>query len=64
MAYDRYRAEGWDIGSGMVESACKRLIGARHEGPGMRWCAVGAQSVAAVRVILFNHQWDTFTLAA
>ena len=34
MAYDRYRAAGWDIGSGMVESACKHLIGAREKGAG------------------------------
>ncbi|MGH2369942.1 MAG: ISKra4 family transposase [Chloroflexota bacterium] len=38
MAYDQYRAGGWDIGSGMVESACKHLIGAREKGPG---CPLG-----------------------
>lgn len=64
MAYDRYRADGWDIGSGMVESACKHLIGARHKGPGMRWSMAGAQAVAAVRVLLFNHQWESHDLAA
>ena len=64
MAYDRYRAAGWDIGSGMVESACKHLIGAREKGPGMRWSETGAQSVAAVRVLLFNDQWATYDLAA
>lgn len=64
MAYDQYRAAGWDIGSGMVESACKHLIGVREKGPGMRWSAVGAQAVAAVRVLLFNQQWDTYDLAA
>jgi hypothetical protein len=64
MAYDRYRALGWDIGSGMVESACKHLIGAREKGPGMRWSAVGAQTVAAVRVLLFNNHWATYALAA
>jgi hypothetical protein len=64
MAYDRYRAAGWDIGSGMVESACKHLIGAREKGPGMRWSDAGAQTVAAVRVLLFNHQWTTYDLAA
>jgi hypothetical protein len=64
MAYDRYRGEGWDIGSGMVESACKHLIGAREKGPGMRWSEAGAQAVAAVRVLLFNDHWTTYVLAA
>jgi hypothetical protein len=64
MAYDRYRAAGWDIGSGMVESACKHLIGAREKGPGMRWSEAGAQTVAAVRVLLFNEHWATYDLAA
>jgi hypothetical protein len=63
-AYDRYRAAGWDIGSGMVESACKHLIGAREKGSGMRWSATGAQTVAALRVLLFNDQWATHDLAA
>jgi hypothetical protein len=64
MAYDRYREQGWDIGSGMVEAACKHLIGAREKGPGMRWSEAGAQHVAAVRVLLFNDRWATFDLAA
>jgi hypothetical protein len=64
MAYDRYREQGWDIGSGMVESACKHLIGAREKGPGMRWSEAGAQTVAAVRVLLFNGHWATHDLAA
>jgi hypothetical protein len=64
MAYDRYRAAGWDIGSGMVESGCKYLIGAREKGPGMRWGERGAQTVAQVRVLLFNQQWNQFWQAA
>lgn len=64
MAYDRYREQGWDIGSGLVEAACKHLIGAREKGPGMRWSEVGAQTVAAVRVLLFNDHWTTYDLAA
>jgi len=58
MAYARYRVAGWDIGSGMVEGARKHLIGARENGPGMRWSDAGAQHVAAVRVSLFNDPWD------
>ena len=64
MAYDRYRADGWDIGSGMVESACKHLIAAREKGAGMRWSETGAHTVAAVRVLLANEQWETYDLAA
>lgn len=63
MAYDRYRAAGWDIGSGMVESACKQVIAAREKGPGMRWSEAGAQTVAAVHVLLLNDQWPTYALA-
>jgi hypothetical protein len=63
-AYDQYRAAGWDIGSGMVESACKHLIAAREKGAGMRWSEPGAHTVAAVRVLLANEQWDTHALAA
>jgi uncharacterized protein UPF0236 len=64
MAYDRYRARGLDIGSGMVESACKLVIGVREKGPGMRWGVPGAQAVANVRVLLFNDQWSDYDLAA
>jgi hypothetical protein len=64
MAYDQYRAAGWAIGSGMVESACKQVIAAREKGPGMRWSEAGAHTVAAVRVLLLNDQWDTYALAA
>ncbi len=60
MAYDRYRAAGWDVGSGMVEGACKHLIGAREKGPGMRWTVPGANAVAQARVALFNGRWDEF----
>lgn len=59
MAYDRYRAAGWDIGSGMVESACKYVIGAREKGAGMRWSESGVNAVAQLRVLLCNDQWQT-----
>ena len=64
MAYDRYRAAGWDIGSGMIESACKTVIGQREKGPGMRWTDAGAQAVTNVRLLLFNDAWTTYWRAA
>ncbi|HET8522390.1 MAG TPA: hypothetical protein VFL82_04095, partial [Thermomicrobiales bacterium] len=64
MAYHRYRAAGWDIGSGMIESGCKTVIGQREKGAGMRWSDAGAQAVANVRLLLFNTEWDDFWQAA
>jgi len=64
MAYDQYRAAGWDIGSGMVESACKHLIAAREKGAGMRWSEAGAHTVAAVRVLLANEPATSAARAA
>jgi hypothetical protein len=63
MAYHRYRADGWDIGSGMIESGCKTVIGQREKGAGMRWSEAGAQTVANVRLLLFNTEWDTYWAA-
>ena len=31
-----YQAKGWAIGSGPVESACKKVIGKQMKGSGMR----------------------------
>lgn len=65
MAYDQYRAAGWDIGSGMIESACKTVIGQREKGPGMRWTDAGAQAVTTMRLLLVNNEWtDYWTKAA
>jgi len=57
MAYAQYRAAGWDIGSGMIESACKSVIGQREKGSGMRWTENGAQAVTQVRLVLVNQEW-------
>jgi hypothetical protein len=64
MASHQSRAAGWDIGSGMVESACQHLIAAREKGAGMRWSETGAHTVAAVRVMLRNEGGEPDALAA
>jgi hypothetical protein len=64
LASDRDREPGWDIGSGMVASACTPVIAAREPGPGTRWSAAGAPTVAAVRLLPLNDAWDDFDLAA
>ena len=37
MKYDEYRANGWFIGSGVIESGCKTVIGQRVRQSGMFW---------------------------
>jgi hypothetical protein len=35
--------------TGLVEAACKVVVGQRLKGAGMRWCQAGADAVLAVR---------------
>lgn len=59
--YPRYRALGWDIGSGPTEAGCK-IIGERLKGSGMRWVEAGAATVAALRALYVSGGtvWDGF----
>jgi hypothetical protein len=58
MRYHRFRARGYPIGSGTVESACKRLIAARIRESGMIWTQRGAQAILALRAELLSDRWD------
>jgi hypothetical protein len=61
MDYPAYRAKGWCIGSGAVESACKR-VGQRLKGAGMRWGEDGADALCHLRALFLSDpgQWDAF----
>ena len=60
LAYDRFRAAGYDIGSGRVESACKHVVAARMKRSGMIWSDEGAQDVLSLRAARLNGWWDRF----
>jgi hypothetical protein len=62
MEYPEYTAEGWHIGSGVVESACKTVVGQRLKGAGMRWSEPGAHALCHVRALYRSDkgQWDAF----
>ncbi len=60
MNYPDCRGHGWQIGTGMVESTCKQLVGIRLKGPGMHWSEKGALAVTALRAIDFNGKWNSY----
>lgn len=62
MDYPRYLANGWLIGSGHVEAACKTVVGQRLKGAGMRWSAAGADAVCHLRALFKSEpsQWEAF----
>ncbi len=62
MDYPTYRAKGWAIGSGPIESACKTVIGKRMKNGGMRWGEDGADQMSHVRALFCSgeKQWDAY----
>jgi hypothetical protein len=62
MDYPRYVANGWQIGSGPVESACKTVVANRLKGSGMRWGSDGSDAVCHLRALYLSEpgQWESF----
>jgi hypothetical protein len=53
-------ARGRPIGSGLIEGACKTVIGRRLKLNGARWNPTGAEHVAALCSLLYSAEWETF----
>jgi hypothetical protein len=60
MCYPQFRAQGYQIGSGTIESGCKRVIGARLKQAGMTWTLQGARQVIKARAMFLSNEWDDF----
>jgi hypothetical protein len=60
MKYDEYLEQGFPIGSGVVEGACRNLVKDRMERTGMRWQTSGAQTILDLRAVYLNGNWSTF----
>jgi len=61
MQYKTFKARGFHIGSGCVESAVSHVIQQRMKRVGMRWKAAGADAVIALRAIYRSHgAWEHF----
>jgi hypothetical protein len=55
--YPRFRADGWPIGSGIVESGNKLVVEARLKGSGMHWAEQHVNSMLALRNIVCSRRW-------
>ena len=58
MNYAEHVANGWPIGSGPVEAACKSIVKTRFCQSGMRWSTQGGRNILALRVLTNSNQWD------
>jgi hypothetical protein len=57
LQYPAFRAAGYPLGSGSVESACNMLVGWRMKHRGQRWTDNGADAVLAVRCAVLSDRW-------
>lgn len=60
MQYGSFRAQGFFIGSGVIEAGCKTVIGARCKQSGMFWSVRGAENILAFRCIHASRRLDQF----
>jgi hypothetical protein len=57
MQYPTFHAQGWPLGSGMVESANKLVVEARLKGAGMHWSRLSVNPLLALRNAVCNDRW-------
>jgi hypothetical protein len=58
--YPRALAAGWPVATGVIEGACRHLIGDRMGITGARWSLEGAQAILWLRAIRANGDLDTY----
>ena len=57
MRYAYFRKQGWPIGSGAVEGACKSVFQERFKQSGMAWTTQGMRAIAALRDADQSNSW-------
>jgi len=60
MRYAKYKSLGLFIGSGVIEAACKNVIGKRLKQSGMRWSVKGADDIIALRCSIQSDRFDEY----
>jgi DNA polymerase III epsilon subunit-like protein len=60
MQYDRFRAEGLPIGSGVIESGVRRIVNLRLKGASLFWLPENAEEILYLRCQIKSGRWVTF----
>ncbi len=60
MRYADFRAQGLQIGSGVVEAGCKSVVAVRLKQAGMRWSKDGAEGILALRACILGGRYEDF----
>ena len=63
MRYAQFRAEGYLIGSGVIESGCKQIVTQRLKLPGAQWNLDGAILTAKARAAWLSGNWQKLVSA-
>jgi hypothetical protein len=59
MRYADFRAKGYLIGSGVIESGCKQIVSRRLRLPGAQWIVEGAILTAKARAAWLSGKWQS-----
>ena len=60
MRYETFNTKGYQIGSGVIESACKHVVAERCKQAGMRWSKPGINAILFWRCLLKNQSLDAY----
>lgn len=60
LGYDVALNQGWPIATGIIEGACRHLIGDRLDITGARWGLDGAEAVLKLRAVTSNGDFDDY----
>ena len=60
LRYDQALAAGWPIATGVIEGACRHLIGDRLDITGARWGLAGAEAILTLRAVISNGDFEEY----
>ena len=60
MRYPKFRKQHLFVGSGVIEAACKTVIGSRLKQSGMFWTVRGANAILALRCSCLNGRFENY----